>query len=96
MSPPPPPPIDNRLRFDKTINLGHILTMGAFLLTAMVQWNMVDKRILVLEEARVSQRERDTTQDSASKENLMTVKDALKDLSRSVERVADKVGATNK
>ncbi len=89
MSAPP----DSRVKFDKTINLGHLLTMGAFLLTAMVQWNMMDKRVLVLEEARAAQRERDANQDTSAKESAQFVKEALTDLRRSVERVADKVGA---
>lgn len=86
-------PPENRVKFDKTINLGHLITMGAFLFTAMVQWNMMDKRVAVLEEARASQRERDATQDTSAKESFQSVKEALTDLRRSVERVADKVGA---
>ena len=83
---------DNRVRFDKTINLGNLISMGAFLLALMVQWNMMDKRVLVLEEARASQRERDSTQDSTAKEGQQAVKEALADLRRAVEKVADRVG----
>lgn len=86
-------PPENRIRFDKTINLGHILTMGMFLVTIMTGWNMMDKRLLVLEEARASQRERDATQDTTMRENQQVVKEALTDLRRSVEKVADKLGA---
>lgn len=88
-----PTPPDNRFRFDKTVNLGHILTMGMFLVTIMAGWNMMDKRLLVLEEARAAQRDRDAVQDSNAKENQQTIKEALTDLRRSVEKVADKVGA---
>lgn len=91
-----PTPPDNRVRFDKTINLGNLISMGAFLLAIMVQWNMMDKRVLVLEEARAAQRERDATQDTSTKESFQTVKEGLVDLRRSVERVADKVGAATK
>lgn len=90
MSTPAP---ENRVKFDKTINLGHLITMGAFLFTAMVQWNMMDKRVAVLEEARTSQRDKDNAQDNSTKEGFQAVKEALTDLRRSVERVADKVGA---
>lgn len=89
MSAPP----ENRIKFDKTINLGNLISMGAFLLALMVQWNMMDKRVLVLEEARAAQRERDSNQDNSTKESFQAVKEALGDLRRSVERVADKVGA---
>jgi hypothetical protein len=84
---------DNKVRFDKTINLGHILTVIAFLCTAMVSWNVMDKRVLVLEEFRAAQRDRDTQQDQQSKDKFQEVKDALTELRRSVEKVADKVGA---
>ena len=84
---------DNKVRFDKTINLGHILTVIAFLCTAMVSWNVMDKRVLVLEEFRAAQRDRDVQQDQQSKDKFQEVKDALTELRRSVEKVADKVGA---
>ena len=88
-----PTPPDNKIRFDKTINLGHILTALAFMVTAMVSWNVMDKRVTVLEESRMAQRERDTTQDLTSKDKFQEVRDALIDLRRSVEKVSDQVGA---
>ena len=88
-----PTPSDNRIRFDKTINLGHILTAVAFLVTALISWNVMDKRVTVLEESRTAQRERDTAQDITSKDKFQEVRDALVDLRRSVEKVSDKVGA---
>jgi hypothetical protein len=86
-------PSENKIRFDKTVNLGHILTMCMFLVAMMTGWNMMDKRLLVLEEARTSQRDRDALQDSTAKDNQQAIKEALTDLRRSVEKVADKVGA---
>jgi hypothetical protein len=84
---------DNRVRFDKTVNLGHILTFLGFLITAAVGWSTMDKRVTVLEERISSQRERDAMQDSSNKDKFQEVKEALGDLKRSVEKVADKVGA---
>ncbi len=80
-----------KVRFDPTINLGHVLTVIAFIGTAMVSWNVID--VLVLEEFRQGQRERDHGQDVAGKEKYNEVREALNDLRRSVEKVADKVGA---
>lgn len=80
------------VRFDKTINLGHVLTIATFVLALMVQWSVMDKRVVVLEEFRVSQRERDAMQDNQAREKFQEVKDALNDLRRSVEKVADRVG----
>jgi len=84
---------ENRVRFDKTINLGHVLTVSSFLIVAAVQWNILDKRVLVLEEFRMAQRERDKAQDQIAKDKFGEVRDALADLRRSVEKVADRVGA---
>lgn len=84
---------EDKVRFDKTINLGHVLTGIGFLVVSLTQWNLLDKRVVVLEEFKTSQRERDVAQDLASKEKFTEVREALVDLRRSVEKVADKVGA---
>ena len=88
-----PSPPDNRIRFDRTINLGHVLTIISFLLLTLTQWNMMDKRVVVLEEARTTQRERDTNQDTLTREKAQEVKDVLSDLKRSVEKLSDKLVA---
>lgn len=83
----------SRVRFDKTINLGHLLTVISFIGVAITQWSVMDKRVVVLEEFRTFQRERDASQDSATKEKFQEIKETLSDIRRSVEKVADKVGA---
>ncbi|MDB5822151.1 MAG: hypothetical protein JWR21_855 [Herminiimonas sp.] len=87
------PPQDSKIKFDKTINLGHLITIGVFLVTLLLQWNMMDKRVAILEEFRVSQRERDQAQDATARDKFQEVRDALTDLRRSIDKVADKVGA---
>lgn len=89
MSTPTP---DSRIRFDKTVNLGHIISIVAFLLMTLTQWNMMDKRITVLEEFRTVQRERDAAQDMNAKDRAQEVKDAINDLKRSIEKLADRLG----
>ena len=83
----------DKVRFDKTINLGHVLTIVSCLIVVMAQWSIMDKRVVVLEEFKAAQRERDVAQDAISKEKFVEVREALVDLRRSVEKVADKVGA---
>jgi hypothetical protein len=87
------PQPDNRVRFDRTVNLGHILTFIGFLITAGVGWSTMDRRVSVLEDRVSMQRERDTMQDNANKDKFQEVRESLQDLKRSVEKVADKVGA---
>ncbi|HEY0034615.1 MAG TPA: hypothetical protein VGB81_15240 [Devosia sp.] len=81
------------MRFDKTINLGHILTMISFLLLTLTQWNMMDKRVVVLEEFRGTQRDKDTAQDTITREKAQEVKDALRDVKNSIEKLGDRMGA---
>lgn len=84
---------DRRIKFDKTINLGHVLTAVSMIVAVMVSWSMMDKRVVVLEEARAAQRERDTVQDASNREKFQEVRETMIDLRQAVEKVADKVGA---
>lgn len=86
-------PQDNKIKFDKTINLGHVLTALTMSGAVIISWSLMDKRVAVLEEARIAQRERDATQDATGKDKFQEVREALVDLRRSVEKVSDKVGA---
>lgn len=81
-----------RIVFDRTINIGHIITIITFIGMSIAQWNMMDKRVVVLEEFRASQRERDLAQDTASREKFQEVKESIVDLRRAVEKVGDKIG----
>lgn len=86
-------PDDTRIKFDRTINLGHVLTAASMIVAVMVSWSMMDKRVVVLEEARAAQRERDTVQDESNREKFQEVRETMIDLRQAVEKVADKVGA---
>jgi hypothetical protein len=83
----------SRIRFDKTINLGHVLTMLAMVVAVLVSWSLMDKRVAALEEARITQRDRDQFQDNDRRDRFTEVRDALQDLRRSIEKISDKVGA---
>lgn len=82
---------ENRFRFEKSINLGNMISIVLCIGALMTSWNMMDKRVLVLEEARMAQRERDTSQDATTKESFALVKEALSDLRHAVEKVSDKL-----
>jgi hypothetical protein len=85
------------IKFDKTINLGHVLSMAAMIAAVMASWSLMDKRVVVLEvtqnQQAAAQRERDSVQDSSTREKFGEVREGLADLRRSVEKIADKVGA---
>lgn len=77
------------LRFDPTINAGHILTfittMVVMAVAGITGWNVMDKRVVVLEEAKTYQVKRDDAQDLAIGEKLTDIKDAVKDVRRSLD-----------
>lgn len=79
------------VKFDRTINLGHVLTFIGFLLTIMVTWSAMDKRVTVLEEARKVQESRDLAQDGRLSEKMSEIRDSLADLKHGVEQVREKL-----
>ena len=82
------------MRFDNTINLGHLLTFAGFLITIMVSWTTLDKRVVVLEESRKAQAIMDSAQDLRSAEKFSEIRDTLGEIKRSVDRVNDKLERT--
>lgn len=79
------------VRFDKTINLGHVLTFLGFIVTIMVTWSTLDKRVVVLEESRKAQAVLDNAQDNRSAEKFTEIRETLGEIKRSVDRVNDKL-----
>ena len=79
------------VRFDNTINLGHILTFLGFLVTIMVTWSTLDKRVVVLEESRKAQAVLDHAQDNRSAERITEIRETLGEIKRSVDRVSDRL-----
>lgn len=79
------------VRFDNTINLGHLLTFAGFLITIMVTWSTLDKRVVVLEESRKAQAVLDHAQDNRSAEKFTEIRETLSEIKRSVDRVSDRL-----
>lgn len=82
-----------RLSFDPTINAGHVLTFVGFLLSMMLGWSVMDKRVVVLEEARKAQAQVDAHQDALQRasndsvrESLSEIKQGIRELSARFER----------
>lgn len=80
------------LRFDPTINAGHLLTFAGFILAGFVGWTTLDKRVVVLEEQRKAQEIRDVGQDARSADKFTEIKDTMNEIKRGVEQVRDQLG----
>jgi len=76
-----------RLTFDPTINAGHVLTFIAMCICILTSWNLLDKRITVVEQAQAFQRERDQNQDNTSAGKYVEFKELLTKIDRTVEEV---------
>ncbi len=79
-----------RVQFDPTINLGHVLTFVGLLGAGVVGWNTLDKRVVVLEEAKTYQRERDLAQDNTIRDQLVDLKEAMREVKRSVDKIVER------
>ena len=78
------------IRFDKTINLGHILTFVGFILSIVVTWSTLDKRVVVLEEGRKAQELRDSGQDQRNIDQLGAIKESLTEIKQNVIALRDR------
>jgi hypothetical protein len=81
---------ENRVRFDGTINLGHLLTFIGFGISAAVGWTTMDKRVVVLEQASVYQQSIDKKQDEEQIALKAQVREDYKDIANKLDRVLDR------
>lgn len=88
-----PPTERRRLTFDPTINAGHIISLLAFLVTLVIGWSTLDKRVVVLEEARKTQAQLDSHQDAiqrasndSMRETLLEIKQGIREINARFER----------
>lgn len=80
----------NGIRFDKTINLGHILTFIGFIGVGTVTWSTLDKRVVVLEESRKAQELRDTGQDQHNNDQMGAIRESLAEIKQNVIALRDR------
>lgn len=79
------------MKFDSTINLGHLLTFVGFILTGFGAWSTIDRRITVLEESRRVQAQIDANQDERLSQSMTQIKESLTDIRRNIEKVSDRL-----
>jgi len=80
----------NGIRFDKTINLGHIITFVGFILSLVVTWSTLDKRVVVLEESRKAQELRDSGQDQRNSDQMGAIRESLVEIKQNVIALRDR------
>ena len=85
-----------QIRFDRTINLGHILTFLGFLITIFAAWVNLDKRVVVLETEKVTQLQKDRHQDEVSNKQAMQIRESLTEIKGALIRLEQKVEGIKK
>lgn len=81
------------VKFDGTINLGHLISVTVMVLAGVTAWNSMDKRLVVLEEARKVQTERDSTQDGMVRERMFDINQALNKIDSRLDRIGDRLNS---
>ena len=79
------------IKFDSTINLGHMITFIGLLITIMVTWSTLDKRVVVLEESRKAQELRDAGQDQRNGDQMTAIKETLVEIKTNVIGLREKL-----
>ena len=80
-----------KMRFDPTINLGHVITFLGFILTIFIGWTNLDKRVVVLEETRNMQALRDKHQDSVIASQSSQIRESLNEIKAAMVRLEKKI-----
>ncbi len=78
----------SKIKFDPTINLGHILTFASMVAAVMASYSLLDKRVGVLEERSNAAIAQAADRQSEQKESLREIKSDIKDLQRSVNDIS--------
>lgn len=84
------------VKFDPTINLGHVLTFAAMVASVMASYSLLDKRVGVLEERSNAAIAANADRQAQEREALREIKQDIKDLRRSVEDLGRSITGSKK
>lgn len=79
-----------KVRFDGTVNLGHILTFVGLIFIGFSAWTGMDKRVLVLEEDRRAKAELTAAKDQVLKEQLTGITAAISKVDERLQRFTER------
>lgn len=77
------------VKFDATINLGHVLTFVGFVIAGFTAWSTLDKRVTVIEERASLQALVDKNQDATLNASMAQIKESLSDIKGRIDRLAE-------
>lgn len=80
------------VRFDATVNLGHLLTFAGFLIAGFGAWTTLDKRVVVLEESKKAQTQIDAAQDFRFSDAVAQLRAQLEKMDAKLDRLVETRG----
>lgn len=84
------------IKYDPTINLGHVLTFASMVAAVMASYSLLDKRVGVLEERSAQAMSQAADRQAEQKDALREIKADIKDLQRSVNEISRAVAGGKK
>jgi hypothetical protein len=88
------PPIAEKakqMRFDWTVNLGHVLTFIGFMVSGVMAYAAIDKRVVVLEQQAIWSAARDAAIERDNATSRAEMRETLRDVAVSLERLNEKL-----
>lgn len=83
------------LRFDATINAGHVLTFVSLIVAGFTTWGYMDKRVAALEESRKTQAVIDAQQDESLRELRERTERGQERIEQKIDRLYDLLNQRN-
>lgn len=84
------------IKYDPTINLGHVLTFASMVAAVMASYSLLDKRVGVLEDRSAQAMSQAADRQAEQKDALREIKADIKDLQRSVNEISRAVAGGKK
>lgn len=75
------------MRFDPTINLGHVLTFAGFMVAGFGAYGVMDKRLAIVEQGFVTQAAIDRRQDEDRAEMKRSNREDFKEINAKLDRL---------
>lgn len=76
------------IKYDPTINLGHVLTFVGFMVTGLTAYSVLEKRVSLLEERSVQAVQTATDRTAEQRDTIREIKMDVKDVQRAVNELA--------
>jgi hypothetical protein len=74
-----------RIRYDPTVNLGHILSFVGFMVAGFTAYGAIEKRVVILEEKQVATGQLAAERVSEQKETLKEIRTDMKEMARGIQ-----------